>query len=612
MDKRTLVAFLLCGILTFIWIARMQSRQRERMRTAPQAGQEDVERPAPTDATGEQAPPVDPATPPSPSPELVTAGQRPAAPVLLRDEITFQGSDLRYDAVWTNRGACLSELRLNDYPQELGSDEGFLLIAGSEDDSPRTLALVDPDGALPFDTASYEVEESAEKIKFTSRFDGGLRVTKEFFPRPGKHEIGVRITFKNEGESEQWARYRIIAAGRVLPEGGSRSYLKGLIGYSQASGRVSMDARTARKQGRILKGLPYERTGNEEEPISWVGATNRYFAAVLQPVAPEGETSVSTVEGELLTLVERSDSLKSSSGRINWVNNVIASLTAQPKQLKPEEFVTHEYTYFVGPKKKDVLADYPAMAPILDYGWFGAVSKVLLVILRFFHRLIPNYGVGIILLTLVVKLCLHPLTRKGQLSMQKMQKLQPLIKELQEKYKNDRQRLGKEQMELFRKHGANPMSGCMPMFFQLPVFIGLFRMLDYSIAIRQEGFIWWITDLSRPDTIAVLGGRYPIRVLPVLMVISWVAQQLTMPKSPDPQQAQQQKMMLIMPIFFGFMLYGMASGLTLYWLTSTGLGIIEQKLIRMQIRKMEQRGELPDVVVEPVQKKSRRPKAKRR
>jgi len=265
----------------------------------------------------------------------------------------------------------------------------------------------------------------------------------------------------------------------------------------------------------------------------------------------------------------------------------------------------------MGPKKKEVLETYPDMAGILDYGIFGAISRILLTMLHWFHRLIPNYGVGIILLTVLVKVVLHRFTRKGQISMHKMQKLQPLIRELQEKYKNDKQRLSKEQMELFRKHGANPMSGCMPIFFQLPVFFGLFRMLQNSVDLRHEGFMLWINDLSRPDTITQIGS-FPLNILPILMVISWVVQQSTMPKPSDPQQAQTQKMMKFMPIIFGFMLYGMASGLTLYWLTSTFLGILEQKLIKLEIARMDERGEFPDVDAETNRARTVRAKGKRK
>ena len=144
-------------------------------------------------------------------------------------------------------------------------------------------------------------------------------------------------------------------------------------------------------------------------------------------------------------------------------------------------------------------------------------------------------------------------------------------------------------MDLYRKHNANPMSGCWPMLFQLPILWGLFQMLQYSIDLRQQPFVLWVSDLSKPDTIAHWGG-FPINILPVLMTVCSLVQQLTMPKPADPQQAQTQKMMMFMPVMFLFMFYGMASGLVLYWLTSTFLGIVEQKLIKLQIQRMEAHG----------------------
>ena len=538
----------------------------------------------------------------------------------LRDSIGFPNPDLKYETLWTNRGACLREARLTDYPQELGSETGVLLLNALADDTPSTLALVDPQGRMPLDTRNYEVlEESAERIAFTSKFDNGLRVTKEFFPQPNRYEIGVRVTFTNEGAAPQWARYRIIAAGRIVQGGGSgrgaNISLNGAVGYRRNGSRIVVDSRPARNKRKFLvfnlKGLPYERTSNETEPIAWIGVANRYFAGVLQPVVPSGGSAHKLVQDVALSIIENCDEVKSTTGKTSRANNILASLTVRGEELGPGESMTHAFTYFLGPKDQKVLAEYPDMTKLLDYGMFGFISRILLTLLTFFHHIIPNYGVGIILLTAFVKVCLHPFTRKSQLAMHKMQKLQPLIREIQTKHKNDRQRASKEQMELFRKHGANPMSGCMPIFFQLPVFFGLFRMLQYSIAIRQEGFMLWINDLSQPDTIGHWGGM-PINILPVLMVASWIGQQLTMPKPVDPQQAQTQKMMLFMPILFGFMLYGMASGLTLYWLTSTFLGIIEQHFIRRQIKKMEGRGKFPDAVPAVAQAKPRRAKSRRR
>ena len=159
-------------------------------------------------------------------------------------------------------------------------------------------------------------------------------------------------------------------------------------------------------------------------------------------------------------------------------------------------------------------------------------------------------------------------------------------------------------MELFRKHGANPMTGCLPLLIQFPVFIALFRAFGWSIDLRQQPFILWVKDLSRSDTITFL-GNFPLNILPIVMVVTWVIQQRMMPKSEDPQARQQQKFMMFMPIMFGFMLYSMASGLTLYWTSSTFFGIIEQKLIKRHIRLEEEAAKTETSQARPPGKRKR-------
>lgn len=176
----------------------------------------------------------------------------------------------------------------------------------------------------------------------------------------------------------------------------------------------------------------------------------------------------------------------------------------------------------------------------------------------------------------------------------RMQQLQPMINQLKEKYKHDKQRMGKEQMLLFKKYGANPMSGCLPMVLQLPVFFALFRTLQLSFEMRQAPFVLWINDLSRPDTLMTLPFTIPfignaLNILPLVMTGASFVQMKTTPKAPaaDPQAQAQQKMMSFMPIMFAFILYNMPSGLTLYWTVSTVFSIIEGIIIRKSIKKIK-------------------------
>ena len=186
---------------------------------------------------------------------------------------------------------------------------------------------------------------------------------------------------------------------------------------------------------------------------------------------------------------------------------------------------------------------------------------------------------------------MHPLMKKSQLSMAKMQKLQPQIKKLQEKYKNDKQRLGQEQMKLMREAGANPLGGCLPILIQMPIFFALYRSLMVSIELRHSPFFLWITDLAQPDRLAELPfvlpllGTSALNLLPILMATSMAIQQKTMSHAAaTPEAAQQQKMMAaIMPIFIGVLLYSVASGLNLYIFTSTLFGMLEQWWIKRHL-----------------------------
>jgi len=481
---------------------------------------------------------------------------------------------------------------------------------------PGTFAIRDPNGEHPFDTADYNLTRGEDGVlTFTALFADGLQVKKEFIPRPGTNELGVNITFTNTAKDRDiFARYNIVAAERIKPTGASSLLLYGPVGYRLDSGKIGIDLGQPSSGaswwpfGNKVK-MPYTRQSNAEAKIIWAGAENRYFAAILMAEDSPGVKADDLIFSANMALLENVDELRTSRGSARRQNNITVSIMPQPAKLAPGQSVTHSYTYFIGPKIQKLLKQYSdkGLPGVLDYGMFGAVSKMLLAILNFFHGIIPNYGVSIILLTIVVKAGLHPFTRKSQIAMHRMQKLQPLIRQLQEKYKGDRQKLGQAQMELMRKHKANPMSGCWPIFFQMPVFLGLFRMLQYSIHLRHAKFIWWIKDLSQPDTITQIAG-FPLNILPILMVASWLYQSMSQPSSADPQQAQTQKMMKFMPVIFGVLLYGMASGLTLYWLTSTSLGILEQRWIKSKIRKMEAEGAFAaeDVEVEQAQAKKQK------
>ena len=247
-------------------------------------------------------------------------------------------------------------------------------------------------------------------------------------------------------------------------------------------------------------------------------------------------------------------------------------------QAKPLTF-----RIFVGPKDLEVLrAEKPPLDSLVDFGWFAFIAKPLFLGLRFiYERWTHNYGWAIVLLTVFINFALFPLKLKSIRSGQEMQRIAPLIKSIQDKYKgtkfNDprKQRMNEEIMKLYKEHGVNPLGGCLPMALQIPFLYGFYRVLDLPIELRHAPWILWITDLSAPDKFHPFG--IPLPILPTVMVITmFIMQKMTPVASADPSQ---QRMMMFMPIVFGIMFYNFASGLVLYFLTANIVGILQQVMI---------------------------------
>lgn len=244
----------------------------------------------------------------------------------------------------------------------------------------------------------------------------------------------------------------------------------------------------------------------------------------------------------------------------------MAELTYKPVQLKDE--MKFSQIFYAGPKSIDLLkAADPELAHIIDFGFFGFIARPLLYVMKACHQLAGNWGIAIILLTLLVRFVVLPFNIMSAKSMKAMQKVQPIIQGLREKYKDDAMRLNTEMMAVMKQHGANPMSGCLPMILQIPIFFALYRVIGSSIELYNSPFILWINDLSAHDK---------FYVLPVSMAIFMYIQQKITPSTMDPTQA---KIMAFMPLVFSVFMLQLPSGLTLYMVVSTLFGIIQQYLI---------------------------------
>ena len=256
--------------------------------------------------------------------------------------------------------------------------------------------------------------------------------------------------------------------------------------------------------------------------------------------------------------------------------------------LRQHQKATESFTLYLGPRDLDILkALNKKLEKAINFGWFDIIAKPLLVSLRFFNKYLSNYGLSIILLTIIIKILFWPLTHKSYQSMKEMRKLQPMMAKIREKYKGNKQEMQKQLMGLYKTYKINPMGGCLPMIVQIPVFFALFRVLPNSIELRHAPFVLWIKDLSAPDRlfsfpfqIPFMAAPYGIPVLTLIMGASMFLQQKMTPTTGDPTQA---KMMMLLPIVFTFMFINFPSGLVLYWLVNNALSIAQQYRINKQV-----------------------------
>lgn len=561
MDRKALIALIICGVIMLLYypiILPLLSPKTEKVT------QEELSAEKLRLETKKETRTV--------TPSLLSAQETLHETDIHEEEVVVENEYIK--TVWINEGAALKSVKLKDFKSQDSKDT--LELIKDADTEYRPLAISYIYQKANFQRQRYRIiDRSKGRISFSTSLESGLNLIKIVSIPDGKYHVDMEVVLENNTDTEISLAYDIIASSMITHEGEISADIAGLIGIDMGNHKVKLVATAP-------KGFPAK---NESRGIVWAGSTNKYFAAVLKPDSSEWLTSVHLQAFDMQGMP--------SDGKAEQ-GDFMVSLQTGRIHIAPHTSVRHGYLYFVGPKKEEVLGEYSTMDAIISYGWLHAISKLLLGFLNAVHSVIPNYGISIIVLTIIIKALLFPLTRKSQVSMFRMQQLQPLINQLKEKYKNNKQKIGQEQVLLFKKYGVNPMSGCLPMILQLPVFFALFRTLQLSFEMRQAPFIFWINDLSVPDTLMYLPFTIPflgntLNILPIIMTgASFVQMKLT-PKSPatDPQAQAQQKMMSFMPIMFAFILYKMPSGLTLYWTTSTIFSIVESLFIRKSIKKIK-------------------------
>ena len=331
-------------------------------------------------------------------------------------------------------------------------------------------------------------------------------------------------------------------------------------------------------------GMPEETTVEYPGAQTWIAVKNRFFVTALASCTEGNAGFSATVKRDMGAANYKPESVSVS---VNFKGDVTKRTT----------------TFFVGPKKQSLLWDL-GMKDVMEFGMWRWLCYPLVWVLNLFNGWIPNFGVAIILLTILVRLLFWPLTRKSTEGMKKMQELQPLMKEIQAKYKDNPQRLQQETWQLYREKKVNPMSSCLPMLIQIPVFIALFNVLRSAVELRYAPFLW-IADLSEPE--GLFASWFPfggLNLLPILMAVSTALQSYFTPSTGD--KKQQQMMMVMMPAMMLIMFYSFPSALSLYWFLSNIFSIVQMWLIRRQTAAKQTEVLTPEVIDPPQTRQMRR------
>ncbi len=451
--------------------------------------------------------------------------------------------------------------------------------------------------------------------------DAVLRIYKTYTIAPNDYAIGMAISLAN------LSAYQLdVSLDQIGPTGLPREDVRGdgrrgAYGWFVAEDQT-VDVKLENRKLLTGKGsIPLNRTRalrtEKGEPVVWVGTTNKYFATLMyvhpdESVAgyTEGSLDISSWHGEFyLQAVERDDDRAFLAG--------VKIGAKKPISLPAGEEKTINLTVFAGPKGRGIFVDpkNPLFKPLygqLDFlstiefgGCFCTLTWLAMQVLWLLGVIAGvvgnNYGVAIIILVVIVRALLHPLTKKSQVSMMKMQKLQPQIKKLREKYADDKDTLNKEMMRIYKEQGTTPLLGCLPMLLQMPILIALFTGINASVALRHAAFLpVWITDLAAPDALITWQQPLPLigtsfNLLPVLLCLVMFVQTKMNPQmsgqqaGSSEQAAQQAKMMkIMMPAMMLVFFYKAASGLTLYFMASTAAGLVDQWAVRRHIRQQEE------------------------
>jgi YidC/Oxa1 family membrane protein insertase len=518
-----------------------------------------------TDSIGEYSQPTAdrPAMDPSVPRAAVPAGQPDQVEIAERS-IPIETS--LYSAVLTNRGAGIASWKLNEFRETSDPSAPLInLVTGME---ARKVSLATPFTELEigdFANRVFEVvSEDGSTVSFEAR-GNGVTLRKTFTFDSDAYSFRLLVEVLNESTASIAPRFQIdIPAYHREADDFREQALAAL----EDGSRVAKPIKGLGGGGffqSITGGAP-EKYEDFLGSIDWVGIQTTYFLTAIVPDNPsQAQVRMAALEPRV-------------SG--------VAQLSFDETVIPPGRSVAREFRGYMGPKEMERLETFgggTVHAIDLGWSWVEPLTRIFSLILKMLYSVVGNYGVAIVILTILVRVVTAPLTVKQMRSMERMRALSPKLKEIQAEFADDRQKQSEKTMALYKSEGVNPLGGCLPMLLQFPVFIGLFYALRSTIQLRQAPFFGWIDDLSVPESlfeIPVLG--LPFRVLPLIMGASMVLQQRITPTQADPAQAKM--MMTVMPIMMTVIFYQFPSGLVLYWMVSNILAISHQLWIGRGIR----------------------------
>ena len=497
--------------------------------------------------------------------------------------VVVENGQARY--TFTSHGGGLKQVELKQYPERVGSQRRTALASTNSATLNRHASLpvmavlggVDIQG-----DGVFRLSRAGSVVRAEKKLTNGLVWIKEFRLETN-YLVEVVARLENQGAqmvnlpAQEW----VVGAATPISSSDNNAVMLGAIDYNGTKANFVNEAWFAnRSMGGCLPGTPRTQYLSGTN-IVWAAVYNQFFTLAVIPKEPAGQMEAHRIDLPSPSAAE----IAADSKTVLKPFGVESALIYPPVTLGPKQAVERRFSVYAGPKEYNTLARLGAaynndLDLLMHFGgFFGFFAKLLLLSMNGLHALHIGYGLAIIVITVIIKLLFWPLTNASTRSMKRMAALQPQMKEIQEKYKADPKKMNLKLMEFMKENKVSPVSGCVPMLLQIPVFFGFYTMLQGAIELRGAHFLW-ATDLSTADTIWVIPGfGFPINPLPLIMGVTMLWQARMTPPSPgmDPMQ---QKIMKYMPLMFMVFLYNFSAGLTLYWTVQNLLTIAQMKVTK--------------------------------